>query len=70
MYGEGAVTESMLQSQKFLKFHLENSHWMMLHGWVGQLKLLEIKSRVSLKTVNILPHRRYKTLDTHRTLTL
>ena len=46
VYGEGAVTESMLQSQKFLKFHLENSHWMMLHGWVGQLKLLEIKSRV------------------------
>ena len=46
VYGEGAVTESMLQSRKFLKFHLENSHWAMLHGWVGQLKLLEIKSRV------------------------
>ena len=26
VYGEGAVTESMLQSRKFLKFHLENSH--------------------------------------------
>ena len=46
VYGEGAVTEWMLQSQKFAKFHFENSHWTMLHGWVGQLKLLEIKSRV------------------------
>ena len=35
-----------MENQKwFLKFHIENSHWTMLHGWVGQLKLLEIKSR-------------------------
>ena len=26
-------------------FVLELSHWMMLHGWVDQLKLIAIKSR-------------------------
>ena len=44
VYGEGAVTDQMCQKW-FVKFHVEISCWMTLHGQVDQLKLIMIKSR-------------------------
>ena len=44
VYGEGAVTDRTCQSG-LRSFVLEISRWMMLHGRVDQLKLIEIKSK-------------------------
>ena len=44
VYGEGAVTDQTCQKW-FAKFVLEVSCLMMLHGWVGQLKLIVIEWR-------------------------
>ena len=42
--GEGAVTDGTCE--KWLRrFMLEISRWTMLHGTIGQLKLIVIKSR-------------------------
>ena len=54
VYGEGAVTDPMCQKW-FAKFCVEISHWMLLHGWVDQLKLIGIKLRHSLRTINVIP---------------
>ena len=35
-------------------FMLEISRWTMLHGWAGQLKSIAIKSRRSLRTINVI----------------
>ena len=54
MYGEGAATDQTCQSglQSFLP---EISRWTMLHGRVDQLKVIAIKSRHSLRTINVIP---------------
>ena len=44
VYGKGAATDQTCQSG-LQSFMLEMSRWMMLHSWVGQLKLTAIKSR-------------------------
>ena len=55
VYGEGAVTDRTCQKW-FAKFHAGDfSNWMMLHGRVDQLKLIMIKSRHKLRTVNVIP---------------
>ena len=44
VYGEGAVTDECVKSG-LRSFVLLISLWTMLHGCVGQLKLIAIKSR-------------------------
>ena len=57
VYGEGAVPDQTYQNG-LRSFVLEISYWMMLHSQVEQLKLIVIKLRHSLRTVNIIPHGR------------
>ena len=44
VYGEGAVTDQTCPSG-LGSFMGQISRWMMLHGWVDQMKLMAIKSR-------------------------
>ena len=44
-----------------INFVLEISHWMMLHGGVDQLKLIAIRSRHCLRSVNSILCRRQPT---------
>ena len=54
VYGEGAVSDQMCQKW-FVKFHTGDSLL------VDQLKLIGIKLRHKLRTINIIQHRRYPT---------
>ena len=42
VYREGAVTDQGVKNGLW-GFVLQISDWMMLHGWVDQLKLIEMK---------------------------
>ena len=58
--------ERVLRLIKYVKssswsFVLEISHWTMLRGRVGQVKLIVIKSRHDLRTIKVLPHGRQPT---------
>ena len=52
VYGEGAVTDQMCQKW-FGKFVPEISPWMMLQSCINQLKLILIKSRHYIRTINV-----------------
>ena len=56
VYGKGAMSDRMCQKWFTKKFHAgEISHWMMLQGQVDQLKLIAIKLKHLLRTINVLP---------------
>ena len=44
VYGEGDRLIKYVKSRLWI-FMLDISHWTMLHGWVDELKLIEVKSR-------------------------
>ena len=58
MYGEGAVTGQMCQKWLIEGFMLGIFCWMILQGWVDQLKSIVIKLRHSLRTVDVTPRGR------------
>ena len=53
MYGEGAVTDQMCQMW-FVKSMLHGQCSMV--GHVDQLKLMALKPRHRLRTINVIPH--------------
>ena len=61
VYRECAVTDQTCQISGFWRFEQVISHWTMLRIQEDLLKLIAIKSRHSLRTINIIPHRRYLT---------
>ena len=64
VYGESTVTERVKSGLRI--FVLEISHWIMLHHWVDQMKLIAIKSKHLLRTMNIISLRIWLTFSKYQ----